>query len=40
MVALQILDRLEYIHNKGIIHRDIKADNFLIGIKKKEIILF
>jgi serine/threonine protein kinase len=41
MIAIQIITRLEYIHNKKFIHRDIKPENFLIGNgTKKEATVF
>jgi casein kinase 1 alpha len=34
MLADQMISRIEYVHNKNFIHRDIKPDNFLMGIGK------
>jgi casein kinase 1 len=36
MIMTQCLERLKEIHEKGIIHRDMKPENFVIGYKGKE----
>lgn len=30
----QMISRIEYIHNRHFIHRDIKPDNFCVGLNK------
>ena len=34
-IGYQMIEILEFIHNNHIIHRDIKPDNFVIGLKEK-----
>ena len=38
LIAEQMLDRIEFIHNKNIIHRDIKPDNFVMGLQNNYIV--
>ena len=38
MLSIQMIERLEYIHLKNYIHRDIKPHNFLMGIDDPDIL--
>lgn len=40
MLADQLISRIEFIHSKGILHRDVKPDNFVIGLHSKSNQIF
>jgi len=35
MLADQMIQRIEFVHSRHFLHRDIKPDNFLVGVSKK-----
>ena len=40
MIAIQLVRRIEKVHEERIIHRDIKPDNFLIGVGQQQHIIY
>ena len=40
MLAYQLIERFEFLNSKKFIHRDIKPDNFLMGLGNKSNIVY
>lgn len=39
-IGEQMIERIEIVHEKHILHRDIKPDNFLMGVGKNAHLVY
>jgi serine/threonine protein kinase len=40
MLGLQMIQRIELMHEKGFLHRDIKPENFVVGLNEKSNLVY
>lgn len=40
LVADQVLERIEWVHSKGLIYNDVEPGNFLVGLGQKQDKIF
>ena len=39
-IGYQMVERIEFLHSRGFLHRDIKPDNMLVGPRGKEHLIY
>ena len=40
MLGIELITRLEFIHHRNFIHRDIKPDNFVVGLGERSNVIY